>query len=541
MGRTGPYREGRTRGESTPADGGIVDDLVQQFADPLAFYRELIQNAIDAETDRVIVSIQHSPGEPVVISVQDRGEGMDQETLQEKLLVLFRSGKENQEGKIGKFGVGFVSVLAMEPERVTVRTSRGQGKTHVLHLYRDHSYELFEAGGGRRPGTTVSLAIHLEEERLGDFIVRSREALTRWCRFAQTPIELRVVRGGEVTATHRIDRELAFEKAEVQVTHVEDGTKVVVALAEFDGPYAGFFNQGLLLHEARGSMGGVLDGVRFIVQDARLEHTLSRDDVRRDGAYRRALRLVTRVASKQLVAAATARLAEHAESSSASHARLLARLVAAMRSLPIDARDLTLQRIKPLLGRRGVRVDEAGDRLVLADDLGSLTDLLIAREWVVVRATTQGALERAEVPFRHATKDFTRIDPVETSPADEALLGALGELLEASERRPAAVALVTLTGRNAGQRFLAGYPRTEPVLHEGPAKGDPFRILGRAGLLLDVADDTVREARALAETDPQVAAALLARDILLAFDRLDSGTDENLTEAALTEVLEVGP
>ena len=36
---------------------GMVRDLVSQFSDTLAFYRELIQNAIDAGSNRVDVSL----------------------------------------------------------------------------------------------------------------------------------------------------------------------------------------------------------------------------------------------------------------------------------------------------------------------------------------------------------------------------------------------------------------------------------------------------------------------------------------------------
>jgi len=44
-----PYREGHGRGPSAEAyEDGLVEALIQQFPDPLTFYRELIQNSIDA-------------------------------------------------------------------------------------------------------------------------------------------------------------------------------------------------------------------------------------------------------------------------------------------------------------------------------------------------------------------------------------------------------------------------------------------------------------------------------------------------------------
>ncbi len=536
-----PYRAGGPREDEVEVEGGIVDDLVQQFADPLAFYRELVQNAIDAETEEVVVTVQHSPGQPVVISVTDRGEGMDQEVLQEKLLVLFRSGKEDQDDKIGKFGVGFVSVLAMNPERVTVRTSKGKGKSHVLHLHRDHSYELFEAGGGKRSGTTVSLTVQMEDDAVPGLVKRSLEALARWCRYARTPIHFREVRQGDVVSEARIDRPLGFDDAEVQVTHVEGGTRVVVALQDAQGHYAGFFNQGLLLHETRSPFGGILDGVRFIVQDARLEHTLSRDDVRRDGAFRRSLKLVERVAEKQLIPAALMKLAEHAETTTPDHARLMARLIAAMPALPIDPRDFTLRQLVPVDGKRGVRVRDARKRLVLADRSDALTKRLVHEGWVVVSAAIRAVLERAELSFKSSHGHFTHVKAVKTSNADEALLASLADQLEAAARRPSALALVDVVGFGERLPYLPGDPPSGEAIYEGALDSDPFRLVSRPGLLLNTAGGPAREARRLAESDPQVAAALLARDILLAYGRLDAGADQGLTEGALADVLGVTP
>ena len=42
---------------SAPRDQGIVGDVIAQFADPLAFYRELVQNAIDAGSPSVEIRI----------------------------------------------------------------------------------------------------------------------------------------------------------------------------------------------------------------------------------------------------------------------------------------------------------------------------------------------------------------------------------------------------------------------------------------------------------------------------------------------------
>ncbi|TPW17409.1 MAG: hypothetical protein FD126_3658, partial [Elusimicrobia bacterium] len=106
----------------TAAIQSLVKELVDQFDEPLDFYRELIQNSIDAGSNRIDVSLERVTGEDgkarAVIRLEDDGEGMDEAVINDYLLVLFKSTKEDDYTKIGKFGIGFVSVFAPQPERV---------------------------------------------------------------------------------------------------------------------------------------------------------------------------------------------------------------------------------------------------------------------------------------------------------------------------------------------------------------------------------------------------------------------------------------
>ena len=141
----GPYRAGGAESAVPSTEDGLVGDIVRQFADPYAFHRELIQNAIDAGATQILVRIGiQTGGESAVakVSVADDGTGMSQKILEEDLVVLFRSTKENAVGKIGKFGIGFVSVLALAPALVEVASATGDGTRHVLHLHPDRTYGL---------------------------------------------------------------------------------------------------------------------------------------------------------------------------------------------------------------------------------------------------------------------------------------------------------------------------------------------------------------------------------------------------------------
>ncbi|MEZ4306676.1 MAG: ATP-binding protein [Polyangiaceae bacterium] len=59
------------------------------------------------------------------VRVADDGCGMTLDIIESALLVLFRSTKDEDSTKIGKYGVGFMSVLAIDPSEVTIDTWRG--------------------------------------------------------------------------------------------------------------------------------------------------------------------------------------------------------------------------------------------------------------------------------------------------------------------------------------------------------------------------------------------------------------------------------
>src|SRR6478609_2793970 len=116
-----------TTGAPTLAEQALAN-LVNQFARPLDFLRELAQNSIDAGSPRIDVSVSFTPPSPeethgvLRIQVDDYGEGMDEDTIDNQLTRLFSSSKEHDLTKIGKFGIGFTSIFAIRPEAVLLRT-----------------------------------------------------------------------------------------------------------------------------------------------------------------------------------------------------------------------------------------------------------------------------------------------------------------------------------------------------------------------------------------------------------------------------------
>ena len=276
-----------------PVAAQALEALVGQFADRTSFVRELVQNSLDAGAGRVDVDFHLDPG-GLSVEVTDDGEGMDLAIIESCLLTLFRSSKERDLTKIGKFGVGFVSLFALEPRRVVVDTAR-DGLHHRVVFAEDRSYTLLEVPTPFE-GTRVRIETSLRGEHARSLAQATREALAYWCRFARAEIwtECAVDAWGweptVVTGEFTVD-------APVTVTVEEPGFRAVLGPSGRDTSPVAFHNRGLTLLESEEDL---VPGVTFRVEAAALEHTLTRDNVLRDAQFREVVARLAAIAREQL-------------------------------------------------------------------------------------------------------------------------------------------------------------------------------------------------------------------------------------------------
>ncbi len=275
-------------GETRTSAGGCAEGLVHQFADPWAFLRELIQNAIDAGTEQIDVRIDHDPARgTMVIEFADFGEGMTREIIDTRLTRLFSSSKEGDYTKIGRFGIGFVSVFAIDPELVCVDTGRA-GEYWRVVFRRDRSFERIKLSNPVE-GTTIRLFKPASADAVAQARIKARETLEYWCKHAS--IELRL-------DDERISRPLELEGL-CKVEHAEEGTRLVMAHgAARLAALRGYYHGGLTLHEEHDES---LPHVAFKIDSRFLEHTLTRDNVIRDANYVKAMAIVGKVARTRLI------------------------------------------------------------------------------------------------------------------------------------------------------------------------------------------------------------------------------------------------
>lgn len=279
----------------------VLDDLVKQFSDPMSFFRELIQNSIDAGSGQIELRMEFEPGASsskgvMVAHIDDFGEGMNREIIDTKLTRLFSSSKDDDYTKIGRFGIGFVSVFAIEPDAVCVDTGRGGEFWRVL-FRADRTFDLI-ALDMPVEGTQVRVIKAMSEREFEAFRTRAKEVVSYWCKHVKVPIEF--------------DGQALNEPFDLyspcKVAHQEEGTRIVAGFVpEVDAPY-GYYNRGLTLKEGRG---GLWPHVAIKIDSRYLEHTLTRDQVLEDKHYHKAQRLMEQVVER-LVEALWSQLVESA-------------------------------------------------------------------------------------------------------------------------------------------------------------------------------------------------------------------------------------
>ena len=240
-----------TQTAPTTSAQALVHDLVEQFSNPLDFYRELIQNSTDAGSNRIDVSLEY----------------------------------------VEKDG-GFVSIFAIKPELVRVHTAKS-GESWRLDFPSYKHYDKYRVTE-MRDGTLVELFKAMTREEYDKLVMDSLETIRYWCKHTETRIffQDRTQGGPAVSITQ------PFELPDgASVVHREEGTEVLLGFSADAEPFFGFYNRGLTLKEGKKQF---FPGVQLKVKSRYLGHTLTRDNVMEDENYRKLMEIVTRLVHGEL-------------------------------------------------------------------------------------------------------------------------------------------------------------------------------------------------------------------------------------------------
>lgn len=110
--------------DNPPNARRTMEALREMGYDSYASILDITDNSIDAQASVIRVEIAEQKGD-VVITIQDDGRGMDEETLSEALRL--GSDTERDPGDLGKFGMGLVTASIGLSQRVEVLTREAEG------------------------------------------------------------------------------------------------------------------------------------------------------------------------------------------------------------------------------------------------------------------------------------------------------------------------------------------------------------------------------------------------------------------------------
>lgn len=269
------------------SSANALEQLINQFSQPLAFLRELIQNSLDASTSLIEVEVDYDPeSDCCYVRVGDNGHGMDRHTIDNRLTKLFASTKENDFTKIGKFGIGFVSIFAIKPELVVLDTGQHGESWRILFLP-DRSFERRELDEPVE-GTSVTVFVPRKKDALPKLQEECLKTVVYWCKHSEVDITF----NGQL-----INQSFDLSDEPYQYRLKVEASEAVVAPSVKEDGFQGYYNRGLTLLEGVGSPHPHLS---FKLRSRFLEHTLSRDNIRRDDGYEKAMKIVVEAAYEKM-------------------------------------------------------------------------------------------------------------------------------------------------------------------------------------------------------------------------------------------------
>jgi hypothetical protein len=277
----------------------VVDNLVTQFSNPLHCFRELVQNSIDAGSATVEIWTEFIDQEghegTIALHVDDYGEGMDEQIIDQEFTRLFASSKEKDLTKIGQFGIGFVSTFALEPEAIMVETGRSGEYWEVL-FHADRSFTKTELDVPVE-GTQITIFLRGDVHRYRQMVGDIEQTLRRWCAHSDTRVTFEDRSPPhDATAEPSTINEPFDVEGDCTTTVEHEGTKIVAAYST--DPMYGFYNRGLTLEltdtgdEVLGERAERYAHIAFKIKSRYLEHTLSRETVMRDANFEKAMDLL---------------------------------------------------------------------------------------------------------------------------------------------------------------------------------------------------------------------------------------------------------
>ncbi len=230
------------------------------------------------------------------ITARDYGRGMTNKEREQFLKKIFASSKGKDLEQIGRFGVGFVSVFALDPTSVVVESTRAgeSWEYHFLPNYVDGTVPgaLYDPENPLDKGTKITITVdHKTSSEIETIIDEARKHLLRDCRYVEKPIYFN---GERITADFDLD-------APVKVRFGKKGIEGVIGLVQSDKSSYGVYNNRIRLEGQDKNLADTLlkeeglfgskrkesrhFGFAIVVSSKYLNYDIARSKVVRDGNF----------------------------------------------------------------------------------------------------------------------------------------------------------------------------------------------------------------------------------------------------------------
>ncbi len=268
----------------------VLENLITQFERPTQYVRELVQNSIDANTSQINFDYAYDPDQKLSqLVITDDGEGMNYNEIKKYLLNLFESSKYQDRSKIGKFGIGFVSLFAIDPELVVVETTK-DNKTYSVFLDSPRK----GAGGkivehkksNKHSGTQIRIFKKQTEHSFKNLSKDTLNELNYSCLHIKKPLFFN---------DEKLNKEFELENAHTTVRFGNRGIEGVIGLVPQGEETYRLYNNRLLIKDGKRLQDY---GLSYIVSSKDLSPNLSRNDLIQDPRYNQIIKLLTRETSK---------------------------------------------------------------------------------------------------------------------------------------------------------------------------------------------------------------------------------------------------
>lgn len=267
---------------------GLLEALTEQFPEPLLCVRELIQNAADAEAQRIDVDISYDKHRNMTrLSVRDDGRGMSSDEVQ-TYLTIGLSNKDPSRDR-GRFGIGKLSPYALGFEQMVVETNSGEtahrlefrpdGSGHVREQPEVSDTGLASKSALTSPYTDRGTSVHIYKSQTREeaeaFLRRTHTIVNESCGSLQIPLFVNGVAVNQI---------LGLTTPYVVCFESGAGSGVIGVGSE---PVYTLLSGGIVLEMGAPLLG---DQVSYLLDAPQLSPTLSRNAVRRDSAFDNLLR-----------------------------------------------------------------------------------------------------------------------------------------------------------------------------------------------------------------------------------------------------------